>query len=90
MGKLKDYNCCPHCGGKLIDHKDHDRCHTCGWSKKIPESLGLGEVLPYIQPGGVFEGKSGTYERTSEGEWMCTKTRLVYSESELYVEESRA
>lgn len=90
MSKLKDYNCCPHCGGKLIDRGNHDCCETCGWKKKVAESLGLSDVLLSIQPGEIFEGRSGRYERTYDGEWMCVLTRIIYSDSELYVEESRA
>lgn len=88
MGKMKDYNCCPYCGSLLTEILDHDACLDCGWRKAIPQfKAHLPTGLPHIQPGGVFEGNSGRYERTMEGDWLCLDTNQVLSDSELFTEE---
>lgn len=89
MSKLKDYHCCPRCGSKLIDPANKDQCESCGWSTDIPRASIVGHNLPDIQPGGVFEGNSGRYERTHEGEWLCLDSGTVYTDGELYAEECK-
>lgn len=90
--KLKDYNCCPRCGSKLViligPLKDVDTCLCCGWHSVVdmPSPAPEMSMLDCI-PGTVLEGWRGSYERTEEGDWICQETGQVLTDGELAAEE---